>query len=118
LANSSSSSGAAVTTWNYDGQRGWLTSQLDNNNHGPTNTYTAGGRLSGRTWARETVTTYSYNAAGDLATVSYLMAHRVSPIREGEPEEKQEEPEKQQPGVQPNVTGCNRNVTGGQIVNP
>jgi len=67
----SASSGAAVTTWNYDPNRGWLTSKLDNNSKGPTYTYTAGGRLLSRTWARPITNAYSYNPAGDLATVNY-----------------------------------------------
>src|SRR6202012_5805167 len=31
--------GARVTTWNYDGQRGWLTSKAYPDSHGPAYTY-------------------------------------------------------------------------------
>jgi len=54
-----------------DPYRGWLISKLDNSGKGPGYTHTPAGRLSGRTWARGVVTTNSYNAAGDLWTVSY-----------------------------------------------
>jgi hypothetical protein len=69
--NFAASTGAATTTWNYDPYRGWLISKLDNSGKGPGYTHTPAGRLSGRTWARGVVTTNSYNAAGDLWTVSY-----------------------------------------------
>jgi len=57
--------------WNYGSQRGWLASKLDNNSKGPAYTYTPAGRLNTRTWARGTSTTYTTNAAGDVATVVY-----------------------------------------------
>ena len=44
----SSGRGAAVTTWNYDPHRGWLTSKLDNSGNGNgLDSHTAAGRLSG-----------------------------------------------------------------------
>jgi hypothetical protein len=60
------SSGARVTTWNYDSQRGWLNNKRYPDNLGPDYTYTAAGRLQTRTWARTNgasrlSTTYSYN---------------------------------------------------------
>jgi RHS repeat-associated protein len=61
----------AVTTWNYDPNRGWLTSKAYADGNGPTYTYTAAGRLLTRTWARGTVTTYGYDGAGNLASVTY-----------------------------------------------
>lgn len=72
-------SGAAVTTWNYDSQRGWLlnkaypdsSSGLPAPGSGPAYTYTDAGRLETRAWARGVVTTYAYNDAGDLASVTY-----------------------------------------------
>jgi YD repeat-containing protein len=67
----SGQAGNAVTTWNYDAGRGWLLNKRDANNHGANYTYTAGGRLSTRTWARGTATTYGYNTAGDLTGVDY-----------------------------------------------
>ena len=63
---------AAITTWNYDPYRGFLSSKTyDGGVPGPSYTYTAAGRLLTRTWARGVTTAYSYNAAGDLTHVSY-----------------------------------------------
>jgi RHS repeat-associated protein len=68
----SASSGARVTTWNYDPYRGFLSSKTyDGGTPGPSYTYTGAGRLLTRLWARGTNTTYSYNNAGDLSGVSY-----------------------------------------------
>ncbi|AHF93332.1 type IV secretion protein Rhs [Opitutaceae bacterium TAV5] len=67
----SGTTGEAVTTWNYDPQRGWLTQKLYADNQGPAYTYTPAGRLATRTWARGVVTTYGYTDAGDLASVTY-----------------------------------------------
>ena len=83
--NFAAGSGSALTTWNYDGCRGWLTNKLYADSTGPNYSYTAGGRLKTRTWARigtssqRIVTTYSYgfddaatdNQHGDLTGVSY-----------------------------------------------
>jgi RHS repeat-associated protein len=66
-----SQAGARVTTWAYNGQRGWLTNKAYADGQGPTYSYTPAGRLNSRTWARGTNTAYTYNAAGDLATVIY-----------------------------------------------
>ena len=66
-----SSSGAAVTTWNYDSQRGWLTSKVYANSQGPAYTYTPAARLSTRVWARGVTTTYGYSPMGDLLTTVY-----------------------------------------------
>jgi RHS repeat-associated protein len=74
--NYASNQGAATTTWKYDGQRGWLTNKSYANGVGPDYTYTPAGRLQTRLWARTVgagrlTTTYDYNSAGDLSTVSY-----------------------------------------------
>lgn len=74
--NATSSTGAAITTWNYDAQRGWLTQKLYADNTGPGYTYKPSGRLLTRTWVRTVasaplVTTYAYNNAGDLASTDY-----------------------------------------------
>ena len=69
--NFATSSGAAVTTWNYDGYRGFLTSKAYADGTGPNYSYTAAGRLSTRTWVRGTNTVYVYTSAGDLSAVSY-----------------------------------------------
>ena len=66
------SSGARITTWNYNQYRGWLDSKTyDGGAAGPAYTYTLGGRLQTRAWARGVTTTYGYNWAGALASVSY-----------------------------------------------
>jgi RHS repeat-associated protein len=72
-------SGAAVTTWVYDGDRGWLAGKYYANpatgaaqtSSGVTYTYTDAGRLESRTWTRGVTTTYDYNGAGDLISVEY-----------------------------------------------
>jgi RHS repeat-associated protein len=74
--NFASGGGAAVTTWNYDAYRGLLAGKVYADGKGPSYTYTAGGRLSARTWARTVggqplATTYVYDNAGELAGVSY-----------------------------------------------
>ena len=66
------STGARVTTWNYDSRRGWLIGKTyDGGVAGPSYGYTAAGRLQTRSWARGVTTTYGYNWAGALASVSY-----------------------------------------------
>lgn len=69
--NFATDSGAAVTTWNYSTNRGWLTSKQYADSQGPSYTYSAAGRLASRTWARGVVTTNIYDYAGQLATVDY-----------------------------------------------
>lgn len=90
--NFSANSGAAITTWSYDPYRGWLVAKDYANAStgaagtvGTDYTYTDGGRLRTRTWARtyngsaRIATTYSYgfndgsggNEHGDLVSVSY-----------------------------------------------
>ncbi len=64
--------GTRVTTWKYDDYRGFLTNKVyDGNTNGPSYSYKGTGRLATRTWARGTNTTYAYNSAGDLSSVSY-----------------------------------------------
>lgn len=69
--NFSTDTGAAVTTWNYHTNRGWLTSKQYADSQGPSYSYSAAGRLTSRTWARGVVTTNTYDYAGQLATVDY-----------------------------------------------
>ena len=67
-------SGAAVTTWTLDSQRGWVSTKRDATNLGCDYTYKPSGRLLTRTWARgnpRISTTYSYNTAGELSGVDY-----------------------------------------------
>ena len=66
------STGTRVTTWNYDGFRGFLTNKVyDGGSTGPSYAYTPGGRLLTRAWARGITTTNSYNNNGDLLSTSY-----------------------------------------------
>lgn len=68
-----SGTGARVTTWNYDPQRGWLSSKTNaDNTLGQVYTHTAAGRIASRTWARGIITTNTFNSAGEIATVNYL----------------------------------------------
>jgi hypothetical protein len=69
--NAATKAGAAVTAWNYDGYRGFLTNKAYADGKGPNYAYTAAGRLQSRMWARGTNTAYGYNVAGDLSAVSY-----------------------------------------------
>jgi RHS repeat-associated protein len=65
-------SGARVTTWKYDGYTGFMTNKVyDGNTAGPSYTFTLSGKPKTRLWARGITTTYGYNNAGDLQTVSY-----------------------------------------------
>jgi len=62
------SAGTRVTTWNYDGYRGFLTNKVyDGGSAGPSYGYTSAGRLQTRSWARGITTTDSFNNAGDLS---------------------------------------------------
>ena len=68
--------GVRVTTWNYNASRGWLDSKLYADGQGPSYAYTPAGRLQTRTSARTVdeqplTTTYEYDNAGALNTVSY-----------------------------------------------
>ena len=63
-------------TWIYSANRGLLTKKEYNDNKGPAYTYTPGGRLLTRTWARldgvsALTTTYDYDNAGQLIEIDY-----------------------------------------------
>ena len=68
-----------MTVWNYNPRRGWLDNQRHADGRGPDYERRPSGKLRQRTWARETspgsgvrvATSYGYNAAGDLESVSY-----------------------------------------------
>ena len=66
-----SNQGAATTTWNYDSQSGFLTSKVFANSKTLLFSYKLSGRTETRTWARGVVTTYGYDNAGGLQSVSY-----------------------------------------------
>ncbi len=63
--------GAATTTWNYDSQRGFLTSKVYDDSSSVTYSNSAAGRLARRTWARGVATDYPYNNAGELSAIDY-----------------------------------------------
>jgi RHS repeat-associated protein len=69
--------GEAVTTWNYNDDRGWLDSKHYADGKGPSYTHSTGGRLLSRAWARlapgnqQLTTAYSYNGAGDPVGIDY-----------------------------------------------
>ena len=66
---------ADITTWNYQESTGLLTAKADDDGQATTYTYTTGGKLLTRTWARNNgslVTTYGYDpATGELISVDY-----------------------------------------------
>lgn len=64
-------SGAALTTWKYDGYRGFMTNKLYADGNGTGYAYTNSGRLVKRIWARGVTTSYGYNNAGDLSVMDY-----------------------------------------------
>jgi YD repeat-containing protein len=64
-------SGGDVTKWFYDYAHGWLERKEYADGKGTDYTYSPAGRLKTRTWDRGIVTTYGYNAAGDLTTTDY-----------------------------------------------
>ena len=63
--------GSAVTAWHYNEATGHLTAKRDDNNKGADYEYDTAGRLAKRTWARGTITDYTYTAWGELDTVNY-----------------------------------------------
>ena len=76
--------GARVTTWDYDYQRGWLNKKTYPNsengklgNYGPSYSYTSAGRLKTRNWVRlgenniSIITSNAYDSAGSITNVSY-----------------------------------------------
>lgn len=67
----SGDSGMATTTWNYDVARGFLCGKVYDDSTSVTYSNSAAGRLLSRTWARGVVTSYDYNNAGDLGTITY-----------------------------------------------
>ena len=69
--NFAGNSGTATTSWNYDAARGFLASKVYNDSSSVTYSNSAAGRLMKRTWARGITTSYAYNTAGDLGTITY-----------------------------------------------
>lgn len=63
------------TTWNYQEATGLLLSKLDDTGNGASYTYTSGGKMETRIWARESgsiVSIYSYDPdTGELLNVDY-----------------------------------------------
>ncbi len=60
-----------VTSWTNDTQRGWMIRKRYADDKGPDYAYTPAGRLYQRTWARGVMTTYTTNAAGEIAAIDY-----------------------------------------------
>lgn len=60
-----------VTTWNYDPQRGFMTSKVYADGKGTAYTYNEDGQILSRVWARGITTAYSYDILGRLAGVDY-----------------------------------------------
>ena len=64
-----------VTTWNYQEATGLLTSKEDDDGQSVDYTYTSGGKLETRTWARDSgtiVTTYGYDPdTAELTSIDY-----------------------------------------------
>ncbi|MGN0855285.1 MAG: RHS repeat-associated core domain-containing protein [Kiritimatiellia bacterium] len=60
-----------TTTWAYDEASGLVVQKLYADGHGPCYTYSDDGRLTTRTWARGVVTTYGYDAWGNLTSTTY-----------------------------------------------
>ena len=81
----SGGSGARVTTWNYDANRGWLTGKVYADGNGPTYDYKPSGRLYHPTQARRTCEEPGTSAAGltpDCSTsVAPLLKNRSVPAR-------------------------------------
>lgn len=68
-------SGAATTTWNYDSERGWLTSKIYNGggSNGPAFEYWPSGRFKKRTWTspRGVYAETLYDNFGQVAEIDY-----------------------------------------------
>ncbi|MEM7144297.1 MAG: RHS repeat-associated core domain-containing protein [Verrucomicrobiota bacterium] len=60
-----------ITRWNYDADSGALRSKEDAAVQPTDYTYHASGLLWTRTWARGITTTYGYDGAGNLQTITY-----------------------------------------------
>lgn len=69
--NFAGNTGSAVTTWNYDGARGFVSGKRYADNSGSDTTYTPAGRLLSRRSAGGVAANYTYNAGGDIVQVSY-----------------------------------------------
>jgi RHS repeat-associated protein len=63
--------GTATTTWNYDAARGFLRNKVYDDSSSVTYSNSAAGRLLSRIWARGIITSYGYNNAGDVGTITY-----------------------------------------------
>jgi RHS repeat-associated protein len=61
----------ALTRWVYDPATGQLQQKQHADGKGPSYTYTPGGRLASRTWARGISTTYAYGADGMMASLDH-----------------------------------------------
>ncbi|MES2308411.1 MAG: RHS repeat-associated core domain-containing protein, partial [Verrucomicrobiota bacterium] len=71
LASVGNKSQGDATIWGYDAATGLLVSKTDAASKATTYTYYPTGQLKTRSWARGVTSTYGYNTAGDLTSVSY-----------------------------------------------
>ena len=69
--NFAARSGAAITSWAFDPSLGFLTGKTYADNSAVLYTNSGGGRLQTRLWARGIATSYGYNGANDLLTVTH-----------------------------------------------
>lgn len=60
-----------LTEWVYQAGTGLLTAKKDAAGKGATYTYNAAGKIATRTWARGVSATYSYSTLGDLSGIDY-----------------------------------------------
>ena len=60
-----------VTSWHYWPATSQLEQKLDSASRGTRYTYTSGGELATRIWARGVLTTYTYNGAAEIKGISY-----------------------------------------------
>jgi len=67
------------TQWKYDLATGLLTNKVYADGKGPSYSYTAAGKLASRTWARGVVTTYSFDPiTGDMTNIAYSVTNTPS----------------------------------------
>src|ERR1043166_3235329 len=69
--NFANRTGAATTTWKFNGYRGFMTNKLYADGKGPFYSYTPAGRQRTRIWARGITTTYETNSAGEIVGLTY-----------------------------------------------
>src|SRR5204863_6032407 len=69
--NFATRAGAAITSWRFDGLRGFMTNKVYADGNGPLYTYTPAGHLRTRKWARDITATYETNSAAEIVRITY-----------------------------------------------